>query len=616
MGVSGSGKSTIGRMLAEALDLPFFDGDDYHPAENVAKMQAGIPLQDEDRYAWLMRLHLLAIDLLKQNGGVIACSALKESYRKLLIDGVAKDVKWILLEGEYDLIKERMEARTGHYMSADLLNSQFAILEIPSYAIRISIDNSPETITEHIMNSLTKSEIGIVGLGVMGRGLALNFATKGFSVSLYNRHVAGKEEYVARNFIASHAELQNAKGFDELASFVVSLQTPRKILLMVEAGSPVDAVIESLTPLLSPGDVIADCGNSHYADTKRRINQLAKQQLHFLGVGVSGGEKGARYGPSIMAGGSHEGYQLFQHLLESIAACDKQNRPCCNYLGDEGAGHFVKMIHNGIEYAEMQLIAELYGTLRYGYGFNPDGIAKLFDQWLTGIHQSFLLDITVQILRAREDDNWLLDKISDASQSKGTGAWALQSANELGVASPVIAAAVHARFLSGNIGGRAEASKLYHDLGRHVTPLDEDRLGDAFYLARLINHHLGFELLREASKAYHWNLDLQEIARIWTNGCIIRSSLMETLRDILPTSLLMHSSVYPQAKGKHGALIDLIVSGTSHQIHLPCHSAALNFLNGFTINQPTGNLIQAQRDFFGAHGFQRVDDPSGNIHHL
>jgi 6-phosphogluconate dehydrogenase len=630
-------------MLAGAMSLPFYDGDDFHPEANIEKMRMGIPLEDADRYAWLQRLHGHAIDLSKHNGGVIACSALKESYRELLMDGIAQQVKWILLDGEYDLIKTRMQQRTGHYMPVDLLNSQFDALEIPPYAIRISIDQTPEAIVEQIMESLTKNEMGIVGLGVMGRALALNFADKGVSLSLYNRHVAGKEEHVARDYIAAHDILQNANGFDNLPAFVESLQTPRKILLMVEAGNAVDALIEHLCPLLSPGDVIADCGNSHYTDTKRRIDHLAKQNLYFLGVGISGGEEGARRGPSIMPGGSKEGYVLFQPLLEGIAARDKQNNPCCNYIGNDGAGHFVKMVHNGIEYAEMQLIAELYGTLRHGYGYHPDAIAELFEQWKTDIHQSFLLEITAQILRKREDDSWFLDNISDASQSKGTGGWTLQAANELAIASPMIAAAVHARFLFGDAEGRAQAFKVYQGRiddsclpqGMPLAPagtaclpagtarfndaqphLDEGGLGDAYYLARLINHHLGFELLRAASKAYDWNLDLQEISRIWSQGCIIRSLLMESLYDILPTPILVHQEVYPQVEAMRSALIDFVVSGASHCTHMPCHSAALNFLNGFIADQPTGNLIQAQRDFFGAHGFQRTDDPFGKMYHF
>ncbi|HLF65292.1 MAG TPA: NADP-dependent phosphogluconate dehydrogenase [Saprospiraceae bacterium] len=628
MGVSGSGKTTIGKMLADALHLPFFDGDTYHPVENVAKMRAGIPLDDTDRYGWLQKLHTLATDLLKQNGGVIACSALKESYRNLLMEGMSHQVKWILLEGEYDLIKSRMQARSEHYMPADLLVSQFATLESPEYAVRVSIDQSPEVIVEHIMGILSKMEIGIVGLGVMGRGLALNFAGKGFVLSLYNRHVAGKEEHIASDFIGAHRELTAAKGFDDITLFAESLQVPRKILLIVEAGNAVDTVLEQLSPLLSTGDVIADCGNSHYTDTERRQEMLAQRAVHYLGVGISGGEKGARYGPSIMPGGNPEGYVLMQKALESIAARDRQNRPCCSYIGKAGAGHFVKMVHNGIEYAEMQLIAEVYGLLRHGYGYDPDRVANLFALWDSGTHHSFLLDITVQILRKREGDGWLLDKISDAARSKGTGGWTLQAANELGVPSPMIAAAVHARFLSGRTAERHRAVTTYHSAGGihdfhlptgvspSAQPFDDVQLADAFYLARLINHHLGFELLREASKLFDWSLDLREIARIWTNGCIIRSTLMESLLDVLPEPLLLHPTFQTQVESMRNALSDLVTTGTSHVLHLPCHGAALNFLNGYTINEPTANLIQAQRDFFGAHGFERIDDASGKSYHF
>lgn len=621
MGVSGSGKSTIGKMLAEAMHLPFYDADDYHPAANVQKMQAGIPLDDVDRFSWLTRLHALAEDLLNENGGVIACSALKESYRQILSDGIEPHIKWIFLEGEYDLIESRMQDRHGHYMPVGLLKSQFDALEIPSYAIRVSITNSPAAIVQQIMNAVSdstdnnRSELGIVGLGVMGRNLALNFADHGVALSLYNRHVDGKEEHVARDLIATHPELSIAKGFDDLQAFVASLETPRRIVLMIEAGKVVDTVLEQLTPLLQSGDIIADCGNSHFHDTQHRQQQLAHSGVHLLGVGVSGGEKGARYGPAIMPGGDAQAYAMLRHAFESIAAKDNNNKPCCTYIGPQGSGHFVKMVHNGIEYAEMQLIAEVYGILRHGYGYSPDRIAELFSGWQAGVHRSFLLEITIQILQKQNRDGRLLDQISDATRSKGTGGWTLQAANDLGIASPVIAAAVHARFLFGGAESRTQTSMHYTAPAKQSMTITETQLADAFYLARIINHHLGFELLRAASNAYGWNLDLREIARIWTNGCIIRSALMEQLHDVLPQPVLMYPTMITRVSAMRETLSGLVIAGAMDSHHIPCHAAALNYLNGLTIHQPTGNLIQAQRDYFGAHGFEKVDDLTGKIYH-
>lgn len=621
MGVSGSGKSTIGRLLAEAMRLPFYDGDDFHPEANVQKMQAGIPLEDADRFSWLQRLHALANDLLKENGGVIACSALKESYRKILSKGIEPHVKWILLDGEYALIESRMQDRHGHYMPVGLLQSQFDVLEIPSYAIRVSITSTPVVIVQQIMNALSNtikshSELGIIGLGVMGRNLALNFADHGIALSLYNRHVDGEEEHIARDLITAHPELSHARGFDDLQAFVASLETPRRIVLMIEAGKVVDAVLDQLTPLLQSGDIVADCGNSLYHDTQRRQQQFSQSGVHILGVGVSGGEKGARYGPAMMPGGDAQAYAMLRQAFESIAAKDKHDNPCCAYIGSQGSGHFVKMVHNGIEYAEMQLLAEVYGILRHGYRYNPDQIAEVFTQWHADAHRGFLLDITIEILGRQEDDRWLIDEISDVTKSKGTGGWSLQTANELGVASPLIAAAVHARLLFGDADGRAQASLLYTAPAKQPLAVDETQLCDAFFLARIINHHLGFELLRAASDTFGWDLDLREISRIWTNGCIIRSELMEQLHDVLPQSIIMHPTMITRVSEIREALSGLVIAGAKDSHHIPCHAAALNYLNGLTIDQPTGNLIQAQRDVFGAHGVQRVDDPSGKMHHF
>jgi 6-phosphogluconate dehydrogenase len=607
MGVAGAGKTTIGRMLADTLNLPFHDGDDYHSPSNRRKMQSGIPLDDADRTEWLTSLHLLAQDLVRARGGIIACSALKEKYRTILSAGIHPQVKWIFLSGGYDLIRQRMEQRQGHYMPIELLQSQFDILEKPSGAITISVDQSPEEIVSQIMQHINASEIGIIGLGVMGRSLALNFAEKGYRVSLFNRHVPGKEEFVAKKLIEDNPGiLSEAKGFESWIDFVASLALPRKIVLMVDAGPAVDAVLDAILPMLQSGDVVADCGNSHYHDTHRRQLSLQQKQVHYLGVGVSGGEKGARYGPSVMPGGNPEGYAEMKALLESIAARDRHNNACCSYIGKAGAGHFVKMVHNGIEYAEMQLLAEAYGILRHGLQYSPDQIADCFHSWNEGIHNGFLIQLTENILRHRSGEGWVLDEISDITQSKGTGGWTLQAANDLGVASPVIAAALHARFITtmqslASIPGVAQPMQLEIGL-----------LSKALWLARVVNHHFGFELLQAASGKWQWDLNLQEIARIWTNGCIIRSFLMEQLAETLPKSILVS---FDDIETAYRSLISVVQESARTRLHIPCFSAALNALHTLMHHLPTGNLIQAQRDAFGAHGFLRSDDPSGTLHH-
>ena len=305
MGVSGVGKSTIGKLLSEQLTIPFFDGDDFHPEKNVKKMAKGHALTDDDRYDWLVKLNELAKDQIKINSCVIACSALKEDYRDILKKNIEANVKWIFLNGSFEQISSRLEQREDHFMPSSLLKSQFDTLEIPIEAVSVDILNSPEKITEKILNELTKkSEFGLIGLGVMGKSLARNLASNNFTLSLFNRHVDDLEVDVALNFKNKFQELSSALAFDELEAFINSLQTPRKILLMVNAGNPVDNVIDSLIPFLSENDVIIDGGNSHYNDTERRIIALQKHKLNFIGAGVSGGEEGALKGPSIMPGGN------------------------------------------------------------------------------------------------------------------------------------------------------------------------------------------------------------------------------------------------------------------------------------------------------------------------
>ena len=489
-----------------------------------------------------------------------------------------------------------------------------------------------------------QSNFGIIGLGVMGKSLARNMANNGFKLSLYNRFVKGVEENVATDFIAKHASLNEAKGFEDLALFAQSLERPRKILLMVKAGPAIDAITEQLIPHLKEGDIIIDGGNSHYKDTEKRINRLSTKNIHFIGCGISGGEEGALKGPSIMPGGNENAYQLIGPYLEKIAARDKNGNPCCNYVGSSGSGHFVKMVHNGIEYAEMQLLAELYFILRYGKNKTPDEIANIFSSW-AGTHlDGYLLEITAKILQKKEEGGWLIDQILDQAGNKGTGSWTTVAAAELGIPITMITAALFARYTSAFKEERVHAEKLYRRAPRPQSPLEEEsnlhaghpfwrglggggtnnfeelnmeQIKNAYYLARIVNHHQGIHLISEAAETYNWKLHLPEIARIWTNGCIIRSVLMEELISVLQTTnrILIHPYFVDFIKKHKSDLTELITGAVRSEINIPCFAAAINFINGYTQKDSSANIIQAQRDFFGAHTYKRRDDPSGRSYH-
>lgn len=616
MGVSGSGKTTIGELLSEKTSIPFFDADDFHPASNIEKMKAGTPLTDEDRKGWLLQLHQLAVEQQSKQGAIIACSALKEKYRQELSKNIDQP-KWIYLKGNYEVIHQRMIQRPHHYFSASMLQSQFDALEEPLNAFVVDVHEPADAIVQKILKQLNmKSSFGIIGLGVMGKSLALNFAGKGITLSLYNRFVTGKEEQVAQQFIAKHDELKAAKGFEELQSFIESLEQPRKILLMVNAGSATDAVIDELKPLLNKGDILIDGGNSNYKDTERRMADLLTHEIHFIGSGISGGEEGALKGPSIMPGGNKDAYEQVQIFLETIAAKDKNGEPCCAYVSTGGSGHFVKMVHNAIEYAEMQLLSEVYDIMRNGLLMNPDEIATVFAEWKKSYTGSYLLEITIDILKTKENNEWLLDKILDMGSSKGTGSWAVTGAAELGVAAGMMTAALYARYLSVDKETRVKANELFHHQKKKLL-LNIEELQTAYHLARIINHQQGFELIKAAAKKYQWNIHLDELARIWTNGCIIRSSLMEELMQVFEAgdTVMMHPSVVSFVRNNKFSLETTVAAGLQNGFALPALSEALNYINAFATSNSAMNLIQAQRDYFGAHTYQRVDDETGKAYH-
>jgi len=615
-GVSGCGKSTIGKRLADYLGIPFYDADDFHPQENIDKMSRGIALDDEDRKGWLDVLSLNLEKWHKTGGAVLACSALKEKYRQTLSSRV-ENPHWIYLKGSYELIEKRLNQRSGHYMGSLLLRSQFEALEEPAYGLVIDIEKSPKQIIEQIISRINmdkKSVFGVYGLGVMGASLSLNIADRGYELSVYNRAEGGEKEVVS-DFLRNNVAYSNLHGFTDLSDFVESIARPRQILLMIKAGPVVDIVMDQLLPLLSEGDVLVDGGNSHFTDTQRRAEHAGKQGIGFIGAGVSGGEEGARKGPSIMPGGNKEDYMKVAAVLEAIAARDDSGNSCCVHIGPDGSGHFIKMVHNGIEYVEMQLLAELYAFLRLEK--SNEQIARIFEQWNEGEQSSYLLGITVKILRKKEGDHYLLDQVLDRAGNKGTGSWSSKEALNLGVPNGMMTEAVFARYISSFKDRREYLASTFSKPEAKRATLDVEILKNAYEFARLVNHQQGFQLMAQASSEFNWNLDFKSIARIWSNGCIIKSELMNDLKNYFKGNddLFMIQSIREELARGEVSVVELLREGLNRRVSLACFSSAYRFWVDSTTGNLPANLIQAQRDFFGAHTYQRKDDPEGGSHH-
>ncbi|MDC8104350.1 NADP-dependent phosphogluconate dehydrogenase [Chryseobacterium sp. PTM-20240506] len=452
---------------------------------------------------------------------------------------------------------------------------------------------------------------GMVGLGVMGRNLLYNIADNGFSIAGFDLDVAKVKELEAE----ATSEMK-IKGIGSLEDFVSALESPRKIILMVPAGKPVDAVLESLTPLLSKGDIVIDAGNSYFEDTNRRIADLASKNLHFMGMGVSGGEKGARFGPSIMPGGDLEAFRLLQPMLEAISA-KVDNEACTAYMGKGSAGNYVKMVHNGIEYAIMQLISEAYDLLKRGAKLNNDELYQVFKEWNSGEMNSFLIEITRDIFQQKDSltDGYLLDQILDKAGAKGTGKWTSEQAMEIGVSIPTIDIAVTSRILSAYKEERVRASKLYSD--REITNPEDTKafikeVGDALYLATLISYAQGLALLVKASEEYGFEIPLKDVVKIWRGGCIIRSVLLEKFylaytQDPHLSNILLDKDISVIVKEKISSLRKTAAYAASNGIPSLGLQTALGYFDAYTTASLPVNLIQAQRDYFGAHTYQRTD---------
>ncbi len=482
---------------------------------------------------------------------------------------------------------------------------------------------------QHVMS---KHDIGLIGLAVMGQNLVLNMANSGFSVGVYNRTTATTDEFVGglKNEPADKVypgTAQRIAGYHTPEEFVASLKSPRRVMIMVKAGAPVDAVIQQLKPLLSPGDIIIDGGNSDFRDTNRRHDEIKAAGLRFIGTGVSGGEEGALKGPSIMPGGHHEAWPFVKDVFQKISAKVGPNNdvPCCDWVGEAGAGHYVKMVHNGIEYGDMQLICEAYFILKNVLGLTNEELYQVFTDWNTGELESYLIEITRDIFSVKDaDGGHLVDKILDTAQQKGTGKWMSQHALDLGVPTTLITEAVYARCLSAQKDDRVRASQLLKG------PADAKFTGDktqfiedvrqALYASKLCSYAQGYVQLDAAAKEFGWKLNNGNIALLWRGGCIIRSRFLGDIKaafDKNPTleNLLLDDFFRSAVEKAQPSWRRVIATSVQMGLPIPVFSAALSYFDGYRNARLPANLLQAQRDYFGAHTYERVDQPRGKAFH-
>lgn len=460
---------------------------------------------------------------------------------------------------------------------------------------------------------MSKQQIGVVGMAVMGKNLALNIESRGYSVALFNRTgvktTAVVEEHPDKNFKATYT----------IEEFVESIEKPRRILLMVKAGPATDATIQELLPHLDKGDILIDGGNTFFKDTMRRNEELANSGINFIGTGVSGGEEGALKGPSIMPGGQKEAYELVAPILEQISAKAEDGAPCVTYIGPNGAGHYVKMVHNGIEYGDMQLIAESYDLMKNILDLSVEEMADIFKEWNQGELDSYLIEITADILTRKDDEGTgkpVVDVILDAAGNKGTGKWTSQSALDLGVPLPLITESVFARYISAYKEERVQASKILSRTNDFEFTGDKkelvEKIREALYFSKIMSYAQGFAQLRVASKEFDWDLPFGEIAKIWRAGCIIRARFLQKITDAYDKNpeienLLLDDYFVEITKKYQQSVRDVVALAVQAGVPVPTFSSAIAYFDSYRAERLPANIIQAQRDYFGAHTYERVD---------
>lgn len=467
------------------------------------------------------------------------------------------------------------------------------------------------------MNKL--SDIGLVGLAVMGENLVLNMESKGFQVSVFNR---SPQKVI--DFMADRAKGKNIVGTHSIEELVASLEKPRKVMLMIKAGNAVDEMIESILPHLSPGDIIIDGGNTHFPDTNRRTAYVESKGFLYIGTGVSGGEEGALLGPSIMPGGSKAAWPAVKPIFQAIAAKVDDGSPCCDWVGENGAGHFVKMVHNGIEYGDMQLITEAYQVMRDLLHLNAEEMHQIFREWNKGDLDSYLIEITRDILAFKDTDGKpLVDKILDTAGQKGTGKWTGVAALDLGIPLTLIGEAVFSRCLSAVKTERVEASKILHGPAAKFTG-DKTKfisdIKDALYASKIVSYAQGYALMKAAAEEYGWKLNYGGIALMWRGGCIIRSAFLGKIKEAYAknpsiTNLLLDPYFADKVEKSQNGWRNVVSAAVTYGIPVPAISSALGYFDGYRCEKLPANLLQAQRDYFGAHTYERTDKPRGQFFH-
>jgi 6-phosphogluconate dehydrogenase len=459
-----------------------------------------------------------------------------------------------------------------------------------------------------------QADIGLIGLAVMGQNLALNIADHGYTVAVYNR-----TQRTTDAFVSGPAAESAVIATSSLQELVSSLNRPRRVMMLIRAGDAVDTVISELIGLLDPGDVIIDAGNSLYRDSARRARRVEQAGLLFVGTGISGGEEGARNGPSLMPGGSPEAWPLIKDIFQAVAAKLDDGTPCCDWVGSDGAGHFTKMVHNGIEYGDMQLIAEAYHLMSAGLGMDAPAMAATFAGWNSEKLGSYLVEITAEILAHRDDGALVLDTILDSAGQKGTGKWTVIASMELGSPTPLAAEAVYARILSSLKELRLEAASVLGAPSTTTITAGRDDIHDALHASKIVSYAQGFMLLSDAAAEHGWDLDFSSIATMWAGGTIIRSAFLSHVREAFrgdpDTNLLLHPYFAGEVAAAEAGWRRVVGASVAAALPVPAFGSALAFYDGFRTGRLPANLIQAQRDYFGAHTYERVDRPRGEFFH-